>query len=318
MSKNAISHDNILGIKYMYKFFCHLQVPKSVEVGHDVEDIKVIASAKASRIPQQPGKPTASQIARKNLLMKRGLESEGTTDESRTQESVTASDNSRSTPHKDRGYYQAVNQSSSAHVPISAQAGKATSVTGSSLEKGSSLKLGDSESKYSRQTTSTLHKFTAPGQLEHAQKKQAAQQYHLFRKLYSDLERVQARQKQLQLTHNQRVEKLKQRKEASRRIAEDEANCMDSCSVISTEAAEDQRRAVQWAELVAQETRRQQVQKSQEMDRYIHALRVRLKEQVESRKLEVPPLCACGMSLWDASPDTCANNCSFYKNPKGM
>ena len=293
-------------------------MPKSVEVGHDVEDIKVIASAKASRIPQQPGKPTASQIARKNLLMKRGLESEGTTDESRTQESVAASDNSRSTPHKDRGYYQAVNQSFSAHVPTSAQAGKATTVTGSSLERGSSLKLGDSESKNSKQTTSTLHKFTAPGQLEHAQKKQAAQQYHLFRKLYSDLERVQARQKQLQLTHNQRVEKLKQRKEASRRIAEDEVNCMDSCSVISTEAAEDQRRAVQWAELVALETRRQQVQKNQEMDRYIQALRVRLKEQVESRKLDVPPLCACGVSLWDASPDTCANNCSFYKNPKGM
>ena len=296
-------------------------MPKSVEVGHDVEDVKVIASAKASRIPQQPGKPTASQIARKNLLMKRGLESEGTTDESKTQESITVSDNS--TPHKDRGYYQAVNQSSSAHIPISeakSQAGKATTVTASSLhvERGSSLKLGDSESKNSKQTTSTLHKFTAPGQLEHVQKKQAAQQYHLFRKLYSDLERVQARQKQLQLAHNQRVEKLKQRKEASRRIAEDEANCVDSCSVISTEAAEDQRRAVQWAELVARETRRQQVQKNQEMDRYIQALRVRLKEQVESRKLDVPPLCACGVSLWDASPDTCANNCSFYKNPKGM
>ena len=293
---------------------------KSVEVGHDVEDVKVIASAKASRIPQQPGKPTPSQIARKNLLMKRGSESEGMTDESRTQESVATSDNS--TPHKDRGYYQAINQSSSAHnIPISEakpEAGKATTVTASSLERGSSLKLGDSESKNSTQTTSTLHKFTAPGQLEHAQKKQAAQQYHLFRKLYSDLERVQARQKQLQLTHNQRVEKLKQRKEASRRIAEDEVNCMDSCSVISTEAAEDQRRAVQWAELVARETRRQQVQKNQEMDRYIQALRVRLKEQMESRKLDVPPLCACGVSLWDASPDTCANNCSFYKNPKGM
>jgi hypothetical protein len=292
-------------------------VLKSIEVGHDVEDIKVIASAKASHVPQQPGKPTASQIARKNLLMKRRSESEGTTDEPRTQENIAVSDNS--TPHKDRGYYLAVNQSSSAHVPRSeakSQVGKA--VTFSLLERESRLNLGDLESKITKQTTSTLHKFTAPGQLEHAQKKQAAQQYHLFRKLYSDLERVQARQKQLQLTHNQRVEKLKQRKEASRRVAEDEVNCMDTCSVISTEAAEDQQRAAQWAELVARETRRQQVQRNQEMDRYIQALRVQLKEQVESRKLDVPPLCACGVSLWDASPDTCANNCSFYKNPKGM
>jgi hypothetical protein len=292
-------------------------VLKSIEVGHDVEDIKVIASAKASHVPQQPGKPTASQIARKNLLMKRRSESEGTTDEPRTQENIAVSDNS--TPHKDRGYYLAVNQSSSAHVPRSeakSQVGKA--VTFSLLERESRLNLGDLESKITKQTTSTLHKFTAPGQLEHAQKKQAAQQYHLFRKLYSDLERVQARQKQLQLTHNQRVEKLKQRKEASRRVAEDDVNCTDSCSVISTEAAEDQQRAAQWAELVARETRRQQVQRNQEMDRYIQALRVRLKEQVESRKLDVPPLCACGVSLWDASPDTCANNCSFYKNPKGV
>jgi hypothetical protein len=249
-------------------------VLKSIEVGHDVEDIKVIASAKASHVPQQPGKPTASQIARKNLLMKRRSESEGTTDEPRTQENIAVSDNS--TPHKDRGYYLAVNQSSSAHVPRSeakSQVGKAVTFS-SSLERESRLNLGDSESKTLKQTTSALHILTAPGQLEHTQKKQAAQQYHLFRKLYSDLERVQARQKQLQLTHNQRVEKLKQRKEASRRIAEDEVNCMDSCSVISTEAAEDQQRAAQWAELVTRETRRQQVQRNQEMDRYIQALRV--------------------------------------------
>ena len=289
---------------------------KSIEIGHDVEDVKVIASAKVSHTPLQPGKPTASQIARKNLLTKRGSESEGTADEPRIQESITVSDSS--TPHKDRGHYLEVDQSFS--VPKSeakTHVGKA--ITTSSLERKSSLNLGDSESKILKQTTSTLHKFTAPGQLEHAQKKQAAQQYHLFRKLYSDLERVQARQKQLKLTHNQRVEKLKQRKEASRRVAEDEVNCTDSqCSVISTEAEEDQQRATQWAELVARETRRQQIQKNQEMDRYIQALRVRLKEQVESRKLDVPPLCACGVSLWDASPDTCANNCSFYKNPKGV
>ena len=287
---------------------------KSVEVGHDIEDVKVIASAKASHIPQHPGKPTASQIARKNLLMKKG--SEGTMNGQKPDETMAVSNDSSKTPHKDTGYYQAVNQSAS--VPISeaqSQVGKATTM--SSIERRSNQKLGESESNL-EQTTSVLHKFTAPGQLEHAQRKQAAQQYHLFRKLYSDLERVQARQKQLQFTHNQRVEKLKKRKEESRRVTEDEVNCMESFSTISTEAVEDQQRAMQWAERVARESRRQQIQKSQEMDRYIQALRARLKEQVESKKLDLPPLCACGVSLWDASPDTCANNCSFYKNPKGM
>ena len=295
-------------------FFYCLQMQKSIEVGHDIEDVKVIASAKASHIPQQPGRPTASQMARRSLLMRKDF-SEGTTSEQRTEETVAISDSS--TPQKGRGYHHAVNQSSSAAMTESQpQVNKTTTTL--SLERRSSLKLAESESKKLKQTSSTLHKFTAPGQLEHTQKKQAAQQYHLFRKLYSDLERVQARQKQLQLTHNERVEKLKKRKEASRRVAEDEVNCMDSYSVISTEAAEDQQRAVQWAELVARETRRQQIQKNQEMDRYIQALRARLKEHVENRKFDVPPLCACGVSLWDASPDTCANNCSFYKNPKGV
>lgn len=39
---------------------------------------------------------------------------------------------------------------------------------------------------------------------------------------------------------------------------------------------------------------------------------------MDKRGVELPPLCCCGMTLWDTNPDTCANNCVFYRNPKGV
>ena len=280
-----------------------------MEIGHDIEDIKVIASAKASHIPQCSGKPTATQIARRNLLTKKVPETSVNEGRTEFEEIVVMSDGGHfPSPHNDTSvHHHVINQLRK--ESLSQRSRVQTEVTQSCLKHSEQSPTGPH---------STLRKFTAPGQLEHAQKKQAAQQYHVFRKYYSDLERAQARQKQLKLTHSQRVEKLKKRKEANRRVIEDEAVVNDSCSFISTEAAEDQRLAAEWAELVATESRRQEEQKSQEMERYIQALKARLKEQLESRKLDVPPLCACGLELWDTNPDTCANNCIFYKNPKGI
>ena len=28
-------------------------------------------------------------------------------------------------------------------------------------------------------------------------------------------------------------------------------------------------------------------------------------------------MCCCGETLWDTNPDTCANNCVFYRNHRG-
>ncbi|XP_060769338.1 coiled-coil domain-containing protein 15 isoform X3 [Neoarius graeffei] len=50
--------------------------------------------------------------------------------------------------------------------------------------------------------------------------------------------------------------------------------------------------------------------------RYVEALRAQIKEKLEQEKVELPPLCCCGESFWDSHPDTCANNCVFYNNPK--
>ena len=52
--------------------------------------------------------------------------------------------------------------------------------------------------------------------------------------------------------------------------------------------------------------------------RYVKALRSLLIEKVERLGVDVPPLCSCGENIWDTHPDLCANNCPFYKNPKGM
>ena len=53
--------------------------------------------------------------------------------------------------------------------------------------------------------------------------------------------------------------------------------------------------------------------------RYIKHLKQTLKEKSPHLK-DFPPLCQCNMNqltLWENDWNTCANNCLFYKNPKG-
>ena len=51
--------------------------------------------------------------------------------------------------------------------------------------------------------------------------------------------------------------------------------------------------------------------------RYLDALRHNLKEKASRRGVALPALCSCGDSLWETNPDTCANNCFFYRNHRG-
>ena len=56
------------------------------------------------------------------------------------------------------------------------------------------------------------------------------------------------------------------------------------------------------------------------LDRYIHYLKQILKEKSLQQKIEMPSLCQCNnltTFLWETDWNTCANNCIFYKNPKG-
>lgn len=166
--------------------------------------------------------------------------------------------------------------------------------------------------------TATARRFTHAGLLEHMEKVQAGKQYLLFRRLYSELEREQVRKKKLQSSHSRQVEALKKRKEMERRKIEEEMALDHTSSVVSTSLSEDKRMAEEWAELMLEEERKQQMQKAKETERYLTALKMRLREQVEMRKLVVPPLCSCAKTVWDANPNACANNCIFYRNPNGM
>lgn len=62
--------------------------------------------------------------------------------------------------------------------------------------------------------------------------------------------------------------------------------------------------------------REKQQQKEKEYQRYVEALRAQIQEKMQLYNITLPPLCCCGPDFWDAHPDTCANNCIFYKNHK--
>ena len=105
-------------------------------------------------------------------------------------------------------------------------------------------------------------------------------------------------------------------------MAEDELRGEESSllsSFSSSAAVEVEReRLREWEEIMTLEKRRHQLQSATEMERYVEALQAQLKERVSKCRTRLPPLCSCGPSIWDADPQTCANNCPFYKNPKGM
>jgi hypothetical protein len=54
-----------------------------------------------------------------------------------------------------------------------------------------------------------------------------------------------------------------------------------------------------------------------ELLRYIRALKTTLRERCSKRGINVPTLCSCHSTIWDADPMTCSQNCSFYRNPTG-
>ncbi|XP_006867742.1 PREDICTED: coiled-coil domain-containing protein 15 [Chrysochloris asiatica] len=60
--------------------------------------------------------------------------------------------------------------------------------------------------------------------------------------------------------------------------------------------------------------REKQKQREKEYLRYVDALRAQIQEKMKLYNITLPPLCCCGPDFWDAHPETCANNCIFYKN----
>nr|XP_045001040.1 coiled-coil domain-containing protein 15 isoform X2 [Jaculus jaculus] len=144
-------------------------------------------------------------------------------------------------------------------------------------------------------------------------KKERQKQYLRHRRLFMDIEREQAKEQQRQREQKKKVEKIKKKKEQQRYAEEQKMLRMNSHEVpYSGEKMSDILAQLQLDEL--QGARAKQQQKEKEYVRYVEALRAQVQKKMKLYNIILPPLCCCGPDFWDAHPDTCANNCIFYKN----
>ncbi|XP_075046501.1 coiled-coil domain-containing protein 15 [Mixophyes fleayi] len=149
-----------------------------------------------------------------------------------------------------------------------------------------------------------------PGVDEEDDRKQRQNQYLMYRRLFMDIEREQVKETRKQKEHERKISKIKSEREAERHLEEQRM-----CNA----ASHDTRRQSRALEVIReQETteHKERAQRTKEHNRYVEALRAQMKDKMMLHKIELPPLCSCGSDFWDAHPDTCANNCMFYKNPK--
>ncbi|XP_026634757.1 coiled-coil domain-containing protein 15 [Microtus ochrogaster] len=144
-------------------------------------------------------------------------------------------------------------------------------------------------------------------------KKERQKQYLKHRRLFMDIEREQVKEQNRQREQKKRIEKIKRRKERQRHAEEQRllrAHCRE-------EPCSEQKISDVLAQLQLEEmkgAREKQHQREKEYVRYVEALRAQVQEKMKLYNITLPPLCCCGPDFWDAHPDTCANNCIFYKN----
>ncbi|XP_057624181.1 coiled-coil domain-containing protein 15 isoform X3 [Chionomys nivalis] len=144
-------------------------------------------------------------------------------------------------------------------------------------------------------------------------RKERQKQYLRHRRLFMDIEREQVKEQNRQREQKKRIEKIKRRKEQQRHAEEQRllrAHCRE-------EPCSEQKISDVLAQLQLEEmkgAREKQHQREKEYVRYVEALRAQVQEKMKLYNITLPPLCCCGPDFWDAHPDTCANNCIFYKN----
>ncbi|KAM7030116.1 coiled-coil domain-containing protein 15 isoform 1-T1 [Acridotheres tristis] len=144
-------------------------------------------------------------------------------------------------------------------------------------------------------------------------RKQRQNEFLRCRRLFMALERQRVREQQRQRERQHRGAQIKRQKENERRAEEQRMRDM-------AEQREPSPGKGTWealAQLQLEERRvRDRQQRDKEHMRYVEALRAQMKEKVKFCNIDLPPLCSCGSDFWDSHPDTCANNCVFYKNHK--
>ncbi|XP_021107584.1 coiled-coil domain-containing protein 15 isoform X4 [Heterocephalus glaber] len=143
---------------------------------------------------------------------------------------------------------------------------------------------------------------------------QHQKQYLRHRRLFMDIEREQIKEQKQQKEQKKKTEKIKKKKEQWY-VEEQRIMRMRSHGApYSEEKMSDSLGQLQLEEIKG--AREKQQQREKEYVRYVEALRVHVQEKMKLYNITLPPLCFCGPDFWDAHPDTCANNCIFYKNHK--
>ncbi|XP_046874013.1 coiled-coil domain-containing protein 15 isoform X2 [Hypomesus transpacificus] len=152
-------------------------------------------------------------------------------------------------------------------------------------------------------------------------KRQRQSQFLMYRRLFMDNEREQVKEHQRHRKHLKRIARIKAEKEQIRLEEEQKIEKMrqlkdDRLEMSKREFLILQRLRLDEEERAEAKQRRERARKTRESTRYIEALQAQMKERIVQEKVELPHLCWCGDSFWDSHPDTCANNCVFYNNPK--
>ncbi|KAM5226238.1 coiled-coil domain-containing protein 15 isoform 3-T5 [Hipposideros larvatus] len=148
-------------------------------------------------------------------------------------------------------------------------------------------------------------------------RKERQKQYLRYRRLFMDIEREQVKEQQRQKEHRKKIEKIKKKKEQQRYAEEQRILRMN---IHEEEPYSGEKMSETLAQLQLEEikgAKDKQRQREKEYQRYVEALRAQIQEKMQLCNITLPPLCYCGPDFWDAHPDTCANNCIFYKNHRG-
>ena len=165
-------------------------------------------------------------------------------------------------------------------------------------------------------TAKVVEALLQPSKLLEEKKARAKSQVAVYRRLFMDIEREQVRENIRMKQHRRRMENLKVQKEVERlEIEQRQIDQLKMQRVRKEEESFLRARKEKKHELNSAKQHKK-LQKEKETERFIEALQAMLKEKVLSRNIVLPPLCSCGPTIWDTNPETCANNCVFYKNPK--
>ncbi|KAM4620206.1 coiled-coil domain-containing protein 15 isoform 2-T2 [Polymixia lowei] len=150
-------------------------------------------------------------------------------------------------------------------------------------------------------------------------KRQHQSQFLMYRRLFMDIEREQVKEHTRHRKHQKRLARIRTKKEEIRLQEEEKLESLQQLQVSRSQQEERERAILERLRLEDEERKVElgkKKQKEKEAARFIEAQRALMKERLAQEKLDLPPFCCCGSTFWDAHPDTCANNCVFYNNPK--